>query len=200
VLAEREAADSGGCVLANTGELCEIVRPAVCRNAPSGPVEVDGPPVVPKSLPSSDDLARTGRSERLDRWPALNPRLEPRHDPRHLCLLEHHLRREHRVRVAAPAPGKITAMLRVPDEQRRFHRGAAYSGSLGIDEAEESRQCGGPCADTERPSLSRDPKKLYFGGRRARRDVRHLCEYPREQRSQSEDDEDGGNDEERDDD
>jgi hypothetical protein len=92
-------------------------------------------------------------------------------------------------------------MLRVPDEQRRFHRGAAYSGSLGVGEAEESRQCGGPCADTERPLALAGREEALLRAGAGPEGMSDIYVSTREkQRSQSEDDEDGGKDEERDDD
>jgi hypothetical protein len=36
-------------------------------------------------------------------------------------------------------PRQVRAMLRVPGEERRFQAGAAYSGSFGVEQAEEPR-------------------------------------------------------------
>jgi hypothetical protein len=75
--------------------------------------------------------------------------------------LQHHLRNEHRIRIAPSAPGKVSAVLRVPSEERRFQAGAAYSGSFGVDEAVNS------AAAETRPSLSWDGTRLYFGSTRS---------------------------------
>jgi hypothetical protein len=86
-------------------------------------VKVDRPPVVAEPLPGADDVVEAGRSERLDRRPALHPRLEPRNDASDLRLLEHHFGHEHRIWVAAPPPGKIAAVLGVPSKKRGLHGG-----------------------------------------------------------------------------
>ena len=112
-------------------------------------MKVDGPPVVSEPLPGANDVARTGGRERLDRRPPGHPRLESRHHTWNLGLLQHHFRDEHRVRIAPSAPGKISAMLRVPGEERRFQAGAAYSGSLGVDQPEEACHRGGPRVDAQ---------------------------------------------------
>ena len=123
-LAEGEAPDRRRRVRADARQRGEVLGPARIGDQAGRAVERQGAPVVAEALPLADHLRRARRGERVEVRPARHPRLEARHHAAHLGLLEHHLRHQHRVGVAAPAPGQIASGLGVPAQQRLLHRAA----------------------------------------------------------------------------
>ena len=107
---EREAANGGGRVGADTGQLDQMVGPTFSRDFPCCTMKVQRTPVVAEPLPLTDHIRRRGGRKRLDGRPALEPGQVARDHPLDLRLLEHDLRDEDRVGITGSTPGKVAAM------------------------------------------------------------------------------------------
>ncbi len=119
--AQREVPHGRGGVRPHTGEPGQIVRPTVCRDLLSCPMQVEATPVVAEPLPGSDHLRHRRRRERLNGGPALEPRQVPRDDSLDLRLLQHDLGDEDGVGISRPTPRQVAAVLREPGEQGGLH-------------------------------------------------------------------------------
>src|SRR5205823_7608167 len=108
-------------VAADSGQLGQVVGPAVSRDLLRGAVERKRAPVVAESLPLPDHVCGRSRGERPDGRPALEPALPARHDALHLRLLRHHLADEDRVRVPRPPPREVASVLGEPGQEKLFH-------------------------------------------------------------------------------
>ncbi len=86
-------------------------------------VEVDGAPRVAESLPFTQHVAERRTGTRGDGREALQERSPPRHHPQRLRLLQHHLRHQHRPRVAGVAPGQVAQPRHAPGEERLLRDG-----------------------------------------------------------------------------
>ena len=77
-------------------------------------VERDRATVVAEALPGADHVCPRGCSEVCRGRPTFEPRSPPFDHAIHLCLLEHHLADEDRVRVARVPPRQIASVRFVP--------------------------------------------------------------------------------------
>ena len=117
----REPGDGIRGVAADSGQLGQILGPALGGDETSSPMQVEPPPVVAETLPLANHLRRARRGERLDRRPALEEGEIARNDARDLRLLEHDLGDEDRVRVARFPPGQVAALRPKPLEEQFLH-------------------------------------------------------------------------------
>ena len=120
--AQGETGDGDGGVAADAREPGEVFGPAITDDGFSGPVEIDGSPVVAQALPGADNLRAAGGCEADCRGPALHPLRPALDDAGYLRLLQHDLGDEHRPGVARTPPGQISPGRRVPLEQQALRR------------------------------------------------------------------------------
>jgi hypothetical protein len=88
-----------------------------------GGVEITSARVVAETLPGVEDVRFCRGSERGEIREALEPTAVVGDHRRDLCLLQHQLRDEHRVRIARVTPWKIAAMLAIPGNDTAAERG-----------------------------------------------------------------------------
>ena len=101
-------------------------------------VERDGATVVAETLPGADHVCPRGCGELAWGGPTLEPRSPAFDYAIDLCLLEHHLADEDRVRVARVSPGQIASVRFVPRKDtigellgRQRHSGSVVRAGLG---------------------------------------------------------------------
>ena len=84
-------------------------------------VQQHRPSVVAETGPGGDRLARRGGGQRLDRRPALQPRLPARQHPRDLGLLQHDFRNQDGIRITRPPPREVASVFPIPGQHQLSH-------------------------------------------------------------------------------
>lgn len=121
VLVECKAPDSCSRVWPDSGELGEIVRPAIDGDALRCSMQVQRSPVVAEPLPLADHIRCRGRCQRIEGRPAIEPGDVPRDDSPDRRLLKHDLADEDRVRISRAPPRKVATRCLEPGEEQRLY-------------------------------------------------------------------------------